>query len=333
MRVIALLALAAALIAACGPEPTALVRDVDPRWSTVAPLPVAVFQPGATVYRDAIWVAGGEWEAPGASPRTYRYDADADAWERMPDLPTARSGTALVVAGDSLYAVGGWVVDANNLHTLDRRMWVFLPEGQRWEERARVPDRREGASIGTGDRIVIVGGGFGSVEHGGVFPGDSVAIYDPRFDAWTYGAPVATPRHLPAAVYLDGRIWTFGGRHVESTGIVQTWEVYDVGADAWSGGGEVGPDLRAVLSEAAAAHDGLFHFFGGVIPAPGSPVSRAHSGFDPSTGAWTELPEMPTARNGAMAVAHRGRLFLIGGLQGPRAIRGAFLRTVEVYTP
>lgn len=56
--------------------------------------------------------------------------------------------------------------------------------------------------------------------------------------------------------------------------------------------------------------------------------SRGFHRFDPETGRWSEAPSRPSARSYVSAVVAGGRLFLIGGWDGTRAVD-----TVEIFDP
>ena len=57
------------------------------------------------------------------------------------------------------------------------------------------------------------------------------AVYDPKTDAWTFRAPLPTPRSGPSCVYINGKIVVFGG---EATGkVFGTNEAYDPKTDTW----------------------------------------------------------------------------------------------------
>jgi N-acetylneuraminic acid mutarotase len=77
-------------------------------WTPGPPLPEAVQELHAAVHRGSIYVAGGIAGGSTVTARTYRLDSAGTAWARVADLPAPRHHMPLVVAADSLYAVGGF---------------------------------------------------------------------------------------------------------------------------------------------------------------------------------------------------------------------------------
>jgi hypothetical protein len=83
------------------------------RWSSLAPIPHGVGAPGLSAVDgrlvltgggdDTNWREGGGWTTGAA----YEYDPEADRWERLPDLRTARHGHVSATLGDRVYVFRG----------------------------------------------------------------------------------------------------------------------------------------------------------------------------------------------------------------------------------
>lgn len=77
-------------------------------WQEVAPLPTPREHVAAATDGRYVYVVGGRELSSDANLATVeRYDPEADRWEALPDLPTARGGLAAVVVDGRLVAVGG----------------------------------------------------------------------------------------------------------------------------------------------------------------------------------------------------------------------------------
>lgn len=329
VRPLSALLLAALIHAACGGEVAGPERvEVDPRWSAGVPLPIGLTDHAAAVFDGSILVAGGE-SAAGPSLHVYRFTPGTTSWQRLGDLPDYRVGGHLVVSDGVMYLLGGTHV-VDDVHLEDRRVYRYEPAEQRWTERASFPDLRAGTAVGVPGGIVVVGGGFGSAEHGGTFPGDSVAVYDVAANAWHYGSPIRIPRVRPLAVASGPVVHVFGGQYPDLSGTPREIEVYDAAADAWSAAGSF-VDYGRIVGQAYAPHGELVHFLGGVLAAPGSPVIETHFRYDMRADRWDVLPELPTPRAHATAVHLDGRIYVIGGLRGPRFVPGAFTDIVEIW--
>ena len=91
--------------------------------------------------------------------------------------------------------------------------------------------------------------------------------------SWRALAEAPTPRTEVAAALADGRIYAVGGFAAPNR-TVDTVEVYDIGADAWS----PGPPLPLAVNHAMAATvDGRIHVLGG-FTARGPPTDQAFGG-------------------------------------------------------
>jgi len=92
------------------------------------------------------------------------------------------------------------------------------------------------------------------------------------------------------------------------------------------------PLVTGLHSSAAAAYDGKLYVCGGYVFLDNETedTSAACSVFDPATGAWSSLPDMPTPRGDHRAVAAGGRIYAIGGYD---VRSGDVLETVEAFDP
>ena len=57
-------------------------------WSRKADLPADRYAAASVVHNGRIWVMGGSVAGEGASASVFTYDAEADAWETAPPLPS-----------------------------------------------------------------------------------------------------------------------------------------------------------------------------------------------------------------------------------------------------
>lgn len=317
-------AFAALLVVACGQvhEPVAIA--IDPRWSSGVSLPIGLTDAAAAVVNGSIMVAGGE-SAAGPSLHVYRFTPGATAWERLADLPDYRVGGRLVVSDGTPYLVGGTHLLPGNVHYPDRRVHSYEPAEDRWVEVAPFPDLRDGDAVAVPGGIVVVGGGFGSADHGGTFPGDSAVIYSAALNSWRYAAPIGTPRRGPLAIASGSIVHVFGGQYLDGAGTPREIEIYDATSDTWSAGGQF-VDYGSIVGQAHARVGDHVHFFGG-----GTPVTEAHFRYHIPSDDWELLPMLPTPRTRAAPVVLDGRIHVIGGLRGPRFDPTSFTDVVEIY--
>jgi hypothetical protein len=84
----------------------ALAATLQGRWIVRAPLPTAHSGHGAVLYRDRIFVMGGE-DTNRVFGQNQDYDLAADRWESYAPMTTPRHGLGAVAIGDFIYSAGG----------------------------------------------------------------------------------------------------------------------------------------------------------------------------------------------------------------------------------
>ena len=99
------------------------------------------------------------------------------------------------------------------------------------------------------------------------------AVYDPKTDAWTFRAPLPTPRSGPSCVYINGKIVVFGG---EATGkVFGTNEAYDPKTDSWEQLTPMAIPRHGLHGATCAVIGNMVHVPGGG-PVPGGQVQGAY---------------------------------------------------------
>jgi N-acetylneuraminic acid mutarotase len=169
-----------------------------------------------------------------------------------------------------------------------------------------------GAAV-IGGKIYVFGGGgpeFKSLQ--------TVEIYDPKADRWTFGPEMPTLRSGVVAVNSNDRAYVMGGgfRRPDGTfNFLTVVEIFDPKTGAWS----KGPDLlQRHDAPAAALFNDTIYLFGGHHPeATGGPMTDPAFSFserlDRKLGEWQEIAPMPTARFSLAAVPFSGKILAMGG--------------------
>mgnify|MGYP002622920914 FL=1 len=233
------------------------------------------------------------------------------------DEPVTSFGAAL--AGDSLYVYGGHTGSAHSYsreeqgHSLKRldlatRTWETLAEGPYLQGLVLVEHRGKLYRIGGFTAQNAEG------EEHDLWSQTDVACYDPASQAWTELSPLPEPRSSFDAAVLGDAIFVVGGWSIqgdaESVWHTTAWRLDLSGAAAEWQALPSPPFRRRAL--AVAAHDGKLYAIGG-MQEEGGPTRRVDV-FDPSTGEWTQGPEIlgddAMTGFGASAFATGGRLYV-----------------------
>lgn len=303
------------------PTPTAAPTETAPPKPTATPLPSGIWGTGSNlrnsrsempaVYLDGrIYVISGL--ASGDALPTQRtsemYDIANDEWLPMAPLPQARHHGMTVAYDGKIYYFGG--SPSASLGGM-AEAWVYDPALDDWEAIADLPIHRSaGAAVVYNDYIYIVGGvGFSHGSHGDEAEDHGESLrYDPATDEWALLAPTLQPREHTTAALIDDKIYVFGGRWDEE---LDTSEIYDPATDTWSRGPKL-PERRA--GHGLAVLNGLVYLFGGEIWISGPEQTLTSVDvYDPVTGDWSSIPDMPLPLHGVPAVGVNDTLYVIAG--------------------
>jgi N-acetylneuraminic acid mutarotase len=131
---------------------------------------------------------------------------------------------------------------------------------------------------------------------------------------WMPVTSLNIPRQETAAARIGGNVYVVGGllENVPSVA-TKSVEVYDIAGNSWS----LTEEMPIGLDHAAAAAlDERLYVIGGFARTEqGQAVAQsAVYIYDPESNEWSTGVSLPNARAAACAVAHRGRIFVFGGV-------------------
>lgn len=257
---------------------------------------------------------------------TLVYSAPGPTWTSLTPVPSVGPG----VEGMSVAEVDGEIIAAfgydpglgDNFRT---RIYDIASDS--WSSGANGPGRNsEGAGTSHGGLFYSVGG------RGPMGARQDIWSYDPVTDTWNAAlAPMVEGRTGLAVAVVGNAIYAIGGRMVTggpcSGGALASVERYDIDTDTWSFVASM-PAPRSDL--AAQTMGGKIYVFGGCTQG-GPTVVKDVNVYNPVTDTWSTSPaDMPTARAGLYAVAHKGNtVYVIGGWDGTFPYAG--LKTNEAY--
>jgi N-acetylneuraminic acid mutarotase len=245
--------------------------------------------------------------------------SQADTWQTLPTMPTARTLGASGAIGGKVYFTNG-SPSATSLE-------VYDPASNSWAAGTPSPSARSypGSAV-VGDALYVIGGCFVSDCRIGVT--NLTEAYNSTSNTWATVAPMPTPRFSPAVGVINGKIYAASGGTASPPGVPQpaVLEVFDPTTNSWGSKAPI-PTPREIA--AGAVVRGKLYVIGGFI-RPANVSTNIVEIYDPATDTWTAGAPMPTARQGAAARAINGSIHVIGG---ERDTPPFFLATHEVYDP
>ncbi|HSJ54735.1 MAG TPA: kelch repeat-containing protein, partial [Anaerolineae bacterium] len=230
------------------------------------------------------------------SPPVIANGVATNRWQTRAQMPTPRTGLAVVADGGLIYAIAGASSEGAT-----SRVEVYDPQADAWARGSAKPTAVGYVKAAMLDGLLYVPGGFDAGEQ----PRDLLEVYDPAQDRWESRAPLPEALGAYGLAALDGALYLFGGRG--ERGYVDSAYRYDPQADAWQSIGQLSGKRGFV---AAAALEGLIYVVGGYD-------GRAEVGtcevYDPAAGAWSECAPLVRPRGGLELLAVRQHLYAVGG--------------------
>jgi len=157
----------------------------------------------AVVYQGKIYLAGGQRNGDPV-PWFDVYDPQADAWQRLPDMPRARHHHFAGVVDGKLYVIGGRPGNFGDNDVYD------FATGEWTTGLAPLPTLRSGgATAVVGGRILTIGGEGRVDDVPQVF--DTVEAYVTGMDRWRTLPPMPTARHGIQAIVWQGDVYVAAG--------------------------------------------------------------------------------------------------------------------------
>lgn len=190
-----------------------------------------------------------------------------------PMLEPRRDHCAVGTTDGKIYVIGGWHKETainkwggkynTGKGIVSMTMECYDPKKNKWEyKKPLYCERMDFAAVtGKDDKIYVFGGAVGMSDDPTTQVLNTIEVYDPKIDSWSFRKPMPVKRTgHSAAMAADGRIYIIGG----SEWIDQpqnTVYIYDSEIDVW----EKGPDMilpRSALA-VAASPDGKIYAIGG----------------------------------------------------------------------
>ena len=272
-------------------------------WQTLPELPRILQEHATVVLEDEITLLGG-FENLALIDSIVHYDPDTRVFRNGTPLPRALHHVNAAVVDGKLMVLG-----ALEGFAFTARGEVWALEDGVWKGRAAMPTGRQRGSAGVavvGSDVFLVGG----FRAGAV---DDVDVYRGAEDRWERLADLPGARDHGGAVAVEGLIYAVGGRQGGIGAIEANLWRFDPAAPE-AGWVELPPMPTARGGFALGVVHGRIIVVGGEgnASSPSGVFPQAEL-FDPATGRWYRLPDMPAPRHGMQAVALGGVLYVPGG--------------------
>jgi len=225
-------------------------------------------------------------------------------------------------------------------HTLVALLAALLVAGPvlaqgRWSQMKPIPQGEEEVVGVAVDGNMYVLGGLGAFP--GWEPKQIFWRYDPATNDWSKLPSLPEGVHHPGVAAVDKKIYVIGGFLISrpAGGGLPAWVptnsvwVFDTAANAWSKAAPV-PTPRGALTATAVATK-IYAIGGAKNPSYSTPELRptvpvenlaTNEVFDTTTGKWSALRPMLTARNHHGAALIDGKIYVVGGRVGSTFIIG-----------
>ena len=244
-------------------------------------------------------------------------DSSATRWRTRAQLPTPRTGLAVVASGDAVLAIGGVSSDG-----VSAKVEIYDPGTDTWTTGSSKPTPVGFISaVDVGGKIYVPGG-----IDAGRQARDILEIYDPVQNSWETGTPLPRPLGAYGLAAVNDQIYLFGGRGDQ--GYVASVYRYDPKAEAWQ---ELQPMEQARGFLSAAAIGERIYVVGGYDDVTEFDLCQA---YDPAGETWTSCSSMAMPRGGLTTVAVRDHLYALGGgMDGYLAFNERYDPSTDAWSP
>lgn len=220
-------------------------------------------------------------------------------WTAISGLAVPRDDFGTVVIGDDIWALGGMTGErGNRLQSIE----VYDTTTDTWStsdiEMPLGIASFEAVAVGP---LVYTVGGFDATSQAV----DHVAVLDTRSGEWRDLPRLPHPRYAHTATLLDDRVYVIGGRDLD--GEVSEVDVLDLDSETWETLETQMPERRARDSHKTVVTPQ------GLVVAGGQREFQDSAQvdlFDPASGRWRRLPDLPEPMSRAGLAHADGKLWI-----------------------
>lgn len=217
-------------------------------------------------------------------------------------LKTPRYGHAVINDGNHIYVFSG----SHNKKLLSDVEIIHPKTGVIKVLADKLIPRRYFSAVWDGQHSVYIIGGI-SVNNKRARYENRVEIFNTKTHEVTMAKPLPIPTRVNSAVYLDGKIFVFGGSHRRVRQVVarSLVSVLDINKNQW----QRAKDMPTAKETKAVVKDGLIYVVGGYDNAFAMNVFER---FDPNINQWTTLEPLPFKVSAHSLTVSGNKLYLYG---------------------
>ncbi|XP_065919298.1 uncharacterized protein [Dysidea avara] len=267
-------------------------KRVMVKWEEVAPLPVGRSAHTAVLLHGSVYVGGGfEGKSNVERKDCYRldiYNIYANRWDPSP-ITTPHCWFAMTVLDDKLIIAGGRTKSSSNTNK------VFVLYRGQWKDYSEMPTARAGAAaVGYKSMIIVAGGEVLVKDNFTVLA--TTELLDTTNGCW-YTCDDLPVAHLQLkSKIINNTLYLLGGINGDA---IPSSQVFTASLDNLSSRQvkwQSLPDTPWCCSTPVVLYNNFLLTVGGRQPSDVTSKTNEVCAFNPSTGLWKELANIPTAR-------------------------------------
>lgn len=303
--------------------------------------PYACNNPLVAIYKNFIYVGGGNDSVPNFFQNLYRAPIDASgvigSWSLIGTLPTTLSSTRFIIIKDKLWIVGGQ--KDNTSTSMVASTWyatINSTDGSlgSWTAGPNLITKRGRFAMWMNFPYLYVAGGLSPDGNTSISSIERAKINsDGTLGAWASAGTIPGVMSDQAVYDTGSRIYLIGGFNgtIQQTGIVAT-KNSDGSMSAWTSLGSVLPAIAFFAGYFMTENEAFY--IGGFrsgFAASGTIYRAPVSGG--VIGTWTAGTTMPNARTAPVCALTSTRLYVFGGYSGANMVtHAAFTGGQDDYT-
>ncbi|WP_420597535.1 NPCBM/NEW2 domain-containing protein [Deinococcus sp.] len=290
-------------------------------WTEQAGALTAVFESQGTAVGNKLYIFGGFTDGLIGSTKSQAYDAVANRWAALKDMPEPLTHAAVAEDGSTIYIAGGFI--GNHPGPQTNHVWKYDTMNNTWSAGTPLPGARGGgALVRIGRTLHFVGGVERDLSDLKTYLRDSPEHWTFNLDGganagWQTAAPLPNPRNHTAGVALNGKLYVLGGQHLsDEVSANQTQvDLYDPQTDTWTQRASL-PRPVGHTSDSTVVMNNRIVMIAGVTngsPDTGSLKIADVNEYDPVSNTWRALTNLPAPRQSPVAGVIDGRLIVATG--------------------